>query len=286
MIAGSILCGLLAMTGYGLANVYALPLAKRFGPARFLLLRGVVVCAMLLLVSIPSLHLLAHWQATLVALAIGIFGYLPPLAFTHGIKASRVSIVAPIAGTAPLLTVVLSALILHTHLARVQWLGIAVIMLANIAVSMNFRSFRDSNILKLASGVPYALAAAVGWGLVYFLLVYPTRTLGPWVSALLLEFGLVLAAMVHLAFRHEPLGLSKAASKPLAANALMIALGTLGFTIGVKYFNVGLVAALANSTAVVSIIAATIVHGERLTRSEKILAAVMILGVILISIAK
>lgn len=285
MIAGAILFGLISMFSYGLANTYSLPLAKRHGPARFLLLRGIVVCAILLVLAIPNLHYLSNWQAVLAALGIGIFGYLPPLAFTHGIKISRISIVAPIAGTAPFITVLLSVLLLNTHLHGIQWLGIAVIILANIAVSVNFRSLRSSNILKLASGVPYALVAALLWGLVYFLLIYPTRSLGPWVSALLLEFGLVIAATVHLKFKREELQVAKAADKLLIFNAVVIALGTLGFTIGVKYFNVGLVAALANSTAVVSIIAATLVHHERLTRMEKVLAAFMIAGVVLVSIA-
>lgn len=95
MIAGSILFGLMAMFGYGLANVYSLPIARRFGSARFLLIRGLAICAILAVTAIPTLGSLRDWRAALAALAIGVLGYLPPLAFTHGIKMSRISIVAP-----------------------------------------------------------------------------------------------------------------------------------------------------------------------------------------------
>jgi drug/metabolite transporter (DMT)-like permease len=285
MIAGALLFGLIAMFGYGLANTYSLPLAKRLNPARFLFLRGLATCAVVAAAAIPTLYRLADWRAGLAAFAIGVLGYLPPLAFTHGIKVSRIGIVAPIAGTAPLLTVLLSALVLHTHLQSIQWLGVAVIVLANIAVSVNFRSLRDSNILRLASGVPFALITAVLWGVVFFLIIYPTRSLGPWVAALMMELGVTMAAGVHVLLKREPLLLKESVKPRLVANAALIALGTLCYTIGIKSFNIGLVAILANSNAVVSIIAASFVHHERLTRSEKILATLLVAGVVLVSIA-
>lgn len=286
MIAGSLLFGMMAMLSYGLMQVYSQPLAKRFEPARFIMLRGVVVCALLIAATAPTLYKLAGgWQAAIAAVAIGVFGYLPPLAFTHGIKVSRVSIVAPIAGTAPFITVLLAAVFLHMRLQGFQWVGIVLIVLANIAVSLNFRSLHDSNVLKLASGVPYGLIAAAGWGVVALLIVYPTRSLGPWAAALMMEIGVLAAAMAHVFFRREPFMLAQAATKPVAANAVLICIGTLAYAIGVKSFHVGIVAALANSTGVVAIVAATIIHGERLTRAEKILAVLMVLGVALISLA-
>lgn len=285
MILGAILLGLLSMVGYGLANTYSLPLAKKHGPARLLMLRGITTCLILFLTAIPSLNRARDWRAMLATFLIGILGYLPVLAFTHGIKVSRVSIVAPISGTSPFITVLLSVLIIGAHLHSLQWLGIALIVAANIAVSLNFKSFKESNVLKLSSGVPFALIAALLWGLVFFLLIYPTRSLGPWLSALMIEIGVMIAAGSHVWLRHEPFMFKESVKGPMIANACLIVLGTLSYTIGVHSFNIGLVAALSNSTAIISITAATIVHHERLTRSEKILAVLMGIGVVLISIA-
>lgn len=284
MIAGAILLGFISMVSYGLANTLALPLARRLNSARLVLLRGLVVCALLAVISLPTLGHMADWRAALGTLALGVLGYVPLLAFTQGIKISRISIVAPIAGTAPLITVLLSVLVLHSHLHSMQWVGVLLIILANAVVSVNFRSLRDSNILKLASGVPYGLVAALLWGVVFFLIIYPTRSIGPWLSALLMEVGVALAAAVHVWLRREAFMLKETRKPSLIWNAALLAAGSLAYTVGVKYFHVGLVAALSNSTAVVSIIAATRLHHERLTRVEKILTAIMVVGVVLISI--
>jgi drug/metabolite transporter (DMT)-like permease len=227
---------------------------------------------------------LSDWQPALAAFGIGVLGYLPPLAFVHGIKISRVGIVSAISSTAPFFTILLSVIWLGTHLHSIQWWGVALIIAANTVISINFQSIRDSNILKLASGVPYGLIAAVLWGLVYFLIIYPTRAIGPLLSALMLELGVAAAAGIHLLVRKESLMVRQAATWPIVSNGLLIMGGTLSYTIGVAAFHVGVVAALANSTAAVSIIAAGLLHHERLVRGEKILAALMVAGVILISI--
>lgn len=273
------------MFSYGLANTFTRPIIHRLGAARMLWVRGLAIVALLAVAALPAYAHLANWKAALAAVGIGVFGYLPPLAFSHGIKLSRISIVTPIASTAPLITVILSTVFLHTKLHGLQWWGIGVVVLANVLASVNFRSLRDSNILKMASGVPYALVASVGWGVVAFLLVYATRWLGPWIASLLLEVGVVLAAAVHVWLRREPFVPKEATRKDVMVNGALIALGTLSFTIGLRSFNVGLVATLGNSNAVVSIIAATLWHHEHLTRAEKYVAGLMVFGVVLVSLA-
>src|SRR5205814_1295468 len=104
MIAGSIAFGLMAAVSWSMANIFSLPLAKRLGNARMLLLRGLWTCAAVIIPAMGSLGQLSHWRAALMAFAVGVFGYLPPLAFTHGARVSRISIVSPIAGTAPFVT--------------------------------------------------------------------------------------------------------------------------------------------------------------------------------------
>jgi drug/metabolite transporter (DMT)-like permease len=154
------------------------------------------------------------------------------------------------------------------------------VVAANVAMSVNLRSLRDSNVLKLASGIPYGLLAALGWGVIYFLIVYPTRSIGPWLSAFLLEVGVTLSAGLHIILRGDKFEVKDVASRLVILDAILIAVGTLGFTVGVKYFNVGIVAALGNSVAAISVIGATIIHHERLTIKEKVLAAFMITGVL------
>ncbi len=285
MILWAVLFGILSMTGYAFANVFSQPLARKFGIAQTILLRGVTVIVALAIVSIPSFHYLSNVQYVLYALILGIAGYLPLLAFTHGIKISRVGIISPIAGSSPFVTVWLAFLILHTSLSKAQWFAILLIVMANIWASINPKSLKDSNIINLASGIPYALLAAIGWGLFYFAFIYPAHTLGPWLSAFIVELGVIIGAGIHLLVSKEAIRFKHALTPGMVGNGLGIVLGTIAFTVGVTKYNVGIVAALSNSWALLSLLLAAYFFKERLNRSEVVAAVLMVAGVMTVSIA-
>lgn len=285
MIGLAILFGLLSMLGYGLANTGAQPLARKLGSAESIFLRGFTIVIVLGVASLFHLNQLHHhWGAMLISFLLGVIGYLPLLAFTHGIRTSRLGIVAPIAGCSPLVTVVLTATLLHSSLNTNQWLGVIIIIIANIAVAFNLRNWRESSALQLSSGVPFALIAALGWGTFYYLLVYPTRQIGPWWSALLVEMGVTFAAALQMKKDKSTYGIRRALWPAVILNGLLIILGTVGYTIGVSYYKVSIVAALSNSTAVISTALAVLLLKEKLRQIEWYAAAAMILGVIAISI--
>lgn|GEM_PF-615471 len=281
----AILFGLLSMTGFSLANVSSQPLAKKLGNAQILFLRGITVVLVLAILAIPSIHNAKNISQVAFSLFLGMAGYLPLLAFTHGIKVSRIGIVSPIAGCSPLVTVILAFAVLGVPIKSIQWVAIVLIILANVCVSINLKNFRDSNITKLTSGVPFALIAAFGWGLFFFALIYPSKAIGPWLTSFFVELGVVLAAGVHLLVSKQRTALRQALSPKIAGNGLCIAVGTIAFTVGVSRYNVGIVAALGNSVALLSTLLAAYFFKEKLTRAEMIVSGVMILGVILISLS-
>ena len=284
MILLAVLFGLLSMVGYAFSGITSQPLAKKLGNAQVIFLRGLTVIVVLAAASISSIHHLQDVHYVVYALVLGVLGYLPLLAFTHGIKISRIGIVSPIGGCSPLITVLLAYFLLSTALSGLQWLAIALIVAANIGVSVNVKSLKDSNIVNLASGVPFGLAAAIGWGVFYYALIYPTRALGPWLSALLVEIGVTVGAGIHiLAAKQRPV-FRQSASKGVIASGLSVVLGTVGFTVGVDKYNVGIVAALSNSMALLSFLLAAYFFKEKLNRTEAVAAVVMVIGVVLISI--
>ncbi|HUC89952.1 MAG TPA: DMT family transporter [Patescibacteria group bacterium] len=280
----AILLGLMSMVGYGLANVLSQPLAKKLGTAQSLFLRGFSIIVILGIGVAFMPESLTHYREMLIVFGLGVIGYLPLLAFTHGLKVSRISVVAPIAGTSPLVTVLLSFLVLSTQINLLQWLAIVVVIGANIAMSVDPKNLRNSNVMQLSSGVPFALLAALGWGGFYFLLIYATRWLGPWLAAFLVEAGVTLAAGLHVLFSHQRVSLKDAVSRPIVINGALICLGTVAYTIGVRYFNVGIVASLSNSTAVISALVATYMFHEHMTKKEKLAAAVMVTGICAITL--
>jgi drug/metabolite transporter (DMT)-like permease len=280
----AIACGLLSMITYGLANVYSQPLAKKLGPAQMLFLRGIVISLILAIGAATNYSKFTHYTEILITLGLGIVGYLPVLAFTHGLKISRIGIIAPISGTSPFITVLLSSIILHSNIHPIQWLAIVVVIGANIVMSVELKNWRNSNMLQLSSGIPYALMATIGWGYFYFFLVYSTNWLGPWLSAFLVEAGVTLAAGMHLLLTNKRIPYREIVSRSIISNSLLLCLGTVAFTIGVRYFNVGIVAALSNSTAIVSAVVATYLFHEHLTKKEKLATSVMIVGIVTLTL--
>jgi drug/metabolite transporter (DMT)-like permease len=280
----AILLGLISMISYGLSNVYSQPLAKKLGAAQLLFLRGIIVSILLAIAAFISHAPFTNFSEILLTVGLGIAGYLPVLAFTHGIKISRISIMAPISGTSPFVTVLLSALLLGITIHTFQWIAIIVIIGANVVMSMDLKNWRNSQALKLSSGIPYALIATVGWGCFYFFLVYATNWLGPWLSACLVEVGVTLAAGAHVLFGKKKIFYKQTFSRAVVLNSILLCIGTIGYTVGVRYFNIGIVASLSNSTAIVSALAATYLFHEHLTKKEKLAASAMIAGIIVLTL--
>jgi drug/metabolite transporter (DMT)-like permease len=251
-----------------------------------LFLRGIAVTLILAVGALTNYRDFNHYKDILLTLGLGIAGYLPVLTFTHGIKISRIGIVAPIAGTSPLITVLLSFFILNTPIHFLQWLAIVVVIGANVVMSVDLKNWRNSTIMQLSSGIPFAIIASLGWGCFYFFLVYSARSLGPWLSAFLVEAGVTLAAGIHLLLSAKRIPFKEAVSKSVLANSLLICAGTVAYTIGVLYYNVSIVAALSNSTAIVSALLATYVFHEHLTSKEKLAAFAMLASIVVITLVK
>lgn len=280
----SALLGLLSMLSYGWANALSKPLTQKLGPAQFLFLKGVGTSLILAVVAIPSYHYLSHWTVVLEALALGLAGYIPVLAFMHAIRTSPLGMVAPVSGSAPLITVALSVGFLNVTLHKLQWLAIVIIIVANVIVSVDIRNWRQSRLLHKASGIPFALVAAIGWGLFYFFLIPITRVLGPWLASLLVEVGVTVAAGYHIKSTAKKSTFSDAWRPDILFNAVLTCAGTLAFAFGVKHYNVGIVAALSNSTALVTTLLGVLLYQERLHLKERLSALAMIASVAILSL--
>ncbi len=284
MLLLSSVLGLISMFAYGFASAFSKPLANKFDPIQVIYLRGLIICLILAILSIPHYQDLAHIKYIFLALGLGIVGYLPSLAFMYSIKNSPLGIVAPIAGASPFITVLLSFIFLNIPIKSLQWLAIFLIIIANMVVAINIRDWRRSNIFKLSSGVPFALMATIGWGLFYFLLVPITKHIDPWLSALFVEVGVTLMASLHIQLTNRKLSIKDIKKNPIILNGILICLGTLGFTIGVQYFNVGIVETLSNSTALITIVLSIYLFHEHLHLKERLSSLIMILGIIILSI--
>lgn len=102
-------------------------------------------------------------------------------------------------------------------------------------------------------------------------------------ATLLVEVGVTIAAGIHTKLSNQNVRLKNALSLSVILNAVLIGLGTLAFTIGVRYYNIGIVAILSNSTALVATLLGIYLYHERLHTKERVAAVMMILGVAALS---
>ena len=178
----------------------------------------------------------------------------------------------------------MSFIFLDVTLHSTQWAAITLIILASIAVSIDLKNWRQSNFLKLSSGIPFAIIAALGWGVFFFLLVLITRRISPLLAAFIVELGVTIAAGIHLKSISQTVTYKDALKPEVIWNGILICVGTLAFTIGVKYFNIGIVAALSNSTAIVSSVLGVYMFKEHLKLSDRVATGVMITSVAALSL--
>lgn len=280
----SILCGLVAMICYGASTAQGKPLILHYGSARFLFLRGFGMTSMTLLAMLLATPLKLEPLGFLAAFMLGLIGYLPVLSFSFALKKGRIGIIAPIGSAAPLITVLLATIFLGTTLSHLQWTGIFLIVSANIGFCLNFQNQPDQKFSSNFQSYALALFAAVGWGIYYYLLALIAHKMGPWLAAFASECGVTAAAALHLYALREKLGLNECIKPKIILNALFCGLGTIFYTIGVTQFDVSIVATLANSTSIVSVLLGHFVLKEHLSIKEVMAGLVLTAGVCVITL--
>lgn len=280
----SIIFGLFSMIAYGVSNVLLRPLSEKLGSVQILFLRGVTIVLVLAVASLIDFQYFTNWQQIIITVILGVLGYLPALAFTEAIKKAPIGIVAPVAGISPLITILLSFFLLKAALSPVQWIAISVVVISSIAITFNFNNFKKRGLVKISSGVMLAFAAAFGWGIFYFLLIIMTKNIGALFAAFLVELGVFIAAATHLLVIKKKINIKDSLQPAVIFNGILICIGTVAFTIGVRYFNIGIVTALSNSTALVASLLGVHLFKEHLTAKVRIAALIIIASIAVLSI--
>ncbi len=277
-----ILFGLLAMLGYGISNSMTQVPVKAIGSKKTIFYRNATASLFLGLATLFFLSQTAiSVEYVLIALGIAFLGYLPQLAYFRALKAGKVGVVSPISSSSVVFTVLFSMVFFNEALGAVQLAAIASIVLGIFLITANPRDWRNTDLLKTSSGVPYALVAGVLWGLVYFLLKIPVLVIGPILSGFLLEFGGMVLSGINLRVSKVPFGIPDAEiMKKLLIIGILGGMGTLFFNLGVQGSDVSIVAAVTFSWPMLAAIYAKYVYKEEMSLLQWAAAALILAGII------
>jgi drug/metabolite transporter (DMT)-like permease len=240
--------------------------------------------------------ILGHGYYSLASLAIGVVAYVALLFIFRGYSLGNMAIVAPIAGSYPAVTALLSFLILGEILLPVQSYAIAItivgIVLSGTRLS-EFFGFRKkissstSEGLKIRTrlivGADSALVAALSGGTAFFALGFVTPVLGPVIPPLLIKVsGLIVGFAIIPLLRQQFKRPSKQAILWLSIIGILDGVGFVTLNTGIleaSAKDLPIVVTMAALMSVVTSMLASIFYNEKLEKIQILGIALIIIGV-------
>ncbi len=279
---------LLAMLGFGLGDAISKVPSRQFGPEKTIFYRNIF--SLLFLSAIFIFFFRSYnfsFSVAFLALLIGLIGYLPLLSFYRAMKSGKVGVIAPIANSSLVFTTLFSLAFYHETLSIMQLISIIIVFAGMILVSVDFNDFKNSDFFSFSSGIPYALLTCFLWGLVFFLSKIPITFVGPFLTALLIEIGVLIMNFAHMAHSKIEFSVKAGHAKKLVAYSLLLgffgAAGSLFSNLAIENYKLSIVSAIVFANPVVSAIYGNIVYRERLLFKEVAAVFFMVFGVVLIS---
>ncbi len=289
-LSTGILFGLLAFIGYGLSDAVVAVPVRAMDMRRLIFYRNLIIASLLLL----AVLLFGAWPTVsalwwFLGIGIVLFGFIPLATYYIAIQRGKLGIIAPIAKSSLLVTVLLAVVFLGESLTVMQTIALCLILFGIILLSVKFDDFKNSDLFSLRHGVPFALLSCLGWGVVFFLFKFITVHFGPLFSALLVESGVLAGAtLCLLAAPKERKRLWHLPSGRILTHIIIIAvttlIGTTSYMYGVSLAPVSIVTALAFSSPIVAVLYGRIALKEQLRPLQYVAGVLVVAGIIMIAV--
>lgn len=237
-------------------------------------------------VKFPTLNVNNIPQFLIFLIPAGFLYLVGTLAFYRGLIKGQVSLVSPIGASWSMIIVILSVIFFKEVLATNQIIAIVLITLGIIFVSINLKELSQIKKLTLLIGTKEGLVAMLAWGLSLFLIIPASKALGWFLPVFTFKFsGLFFFTLFVLFSRHSlriNFQLSLLTLLFLVGFSDVIAFFGYSFGVGGEYASI--VAPVAASFPLVTIVLARIFLKEKLVLNQLFGVAGIIAGLILISI--
>lgn len=219
-------------------------------------------------------------RAVLWASLAAFFGTLGLASFYRGMAVGSISIVAPIAAIAAIVPVTFG-IATGDDVSTWQILGFA-LALGGVALASFEQDATGS--ARLAAGVPWAIAAVVGFGGYYVPMHEASEQDFLWAAFVFRGTAGLLTLAAWLAFR-PPLGAARGSLRTIALIGLADTAGNTLFAAAASAGEVSVVSVLATLYPVTTVALAAVVLSERVNRLQGLGVVAALAGVALISAA-
>lgn len=284
-----ILAGLLSMFAWGVADFLAAKSTRKVGNVLTLFwmqIVGFLVASIYFLINLSSFNIATVPRFFTILMIVGLLQLIANLFFYKGFKEGQVSLVSPIGSSWAMVTVILSVMFLREAPQPIQIMGILLTFIGLILASINIKELFEIKKLTVLAGVREGIIAMIGWGLSFFLIVPASQALDWFLPVYIFRFSTLLFLTLYIFFKKLPL---KTSLKPSLA-ALYLPIGFLSIVAPFSYsFGVGgeyasIVAPIAASSPLITIVLARIFLKEKITLNQASGIAAIITGIILISL--
>ncbi len=285
-ISLGIIFGIVSLLGWGIADLLAKVVITKFGGIRALFIQQLVgllfigaYCFIFLTIPVISFELMILLAVTSI---FATFGYVM---FYKAMEYGNVSIVSPIVSSWAALTVVLSVVFFSEVLSILQFFSILLIFFGIFLTSIVWKDFKKSLKGGISNGVKEAIVSMVCWGIGFTLLKLTVDSLGtiiPIVFFRLFSVVIILAVLFRrkLEIIFKPFHLLLI----IIFSGILDVLALLTYNIAITSEFVSIVAPISSAFPLVTIILAQIFLKERMVLNQKIGAAFILTGLILISL--
>ena len=251
-----IIFGLITMITYGLGNTYLKKLTDKTGTFHSVLYRTFFSALMLFIVALIFIKtIILPLNIFLILVGLGFLGFVAYFFYVRAVEVGKVSIISPIAHSSVIITVLLSVFIFNEMLALLQIFAMLIIIAGVILVSFKYSELKKSR--KLIKGLGFALATAVGWGILFFLWRVPTNYTSPFIVAFYIELMVFIFIFISVFPLKKKIFLPKA-GKSVWLFAVLVGLltgtGSLFYTFGINLELVSLIAPIMSAAPLVTVI--------------------------------
>ncbi len=285
MVIESIVFGLLAALGWGIADFVAALIAKRVGVLRtaFGVHLSSVSVTTIYLLSASSLSLLSasQWVSLAGLAALGLVTYL---CFYKALQVGPIAIVSPIVGSYAMIVILLAVIVAGERLNGLQVFAASASIGGVVLTSLNLRNLKARQGL-IGKGALYGLIAMLGLGLSQYFIGILSRDIG-WFLPIYVSrlFTFAMLAPVLLIWRQLPwqrftvilfFGVAFAGITEIA--------GLFAYSRGTEIGIISIVAAASTVYPVLPVLGGLLIFRERLSPNQWIGLAVVMIGLLILA---
>jgi len=280
----SIILGLINVIPLGIANSMSRKPSQAIGGKNVLFYRQIVTSIGLTIVLLFNLKT-AHFDLKYIVLTfiISIICYFAMLTLYKSIEVGKVGIVSPISSSYVIYSVILTTLFFKTPISGNQIISIAAIIIGALLINLNFRDIRSGK-KSIIEGVIPAFWSSIFFGVFFFLIQFPNKVLGPFLTAPLIEIAMFACVAIDLNKKRKKVADSKITFNTIFWIGLLTVIATTAFYYGLSICNASIFLVISSSSPMVVILYGYFVFKEKLTLQQYAAVLLILAGICTIAI--